>query len=263
MKSNFRRLMVSLSLLIGVAAPWAAIAQAPIINIGSGSTDDRLVQLERISNAHGQLLTQLQQQVMDNQRDIDTLRGQIQESQYLLNQLTERQRELFSQLDTLSGGTSNGASTDSGSSAGGDSASAAVPADTSAPDAAASKGNEKDDYNAAVNMAMNTKDYDGAIGAFQSFIKSYPKSSYLPNANYWLGQMNYNKGKKDDAVAYFASVVKNWPKSQKAGESFYKVGLIMQEKGDKAKAKAIYQQVIAKYPGSTGAKLAEKKLSGL
>ena len=75
--------------------------------------------------------------------------------------------------------------------------------------------------------------------------------------------MNYNKGKKDHAAAYFASVVKNWPKSQKAGESFYKVGLIMQEKGDKAKAKAIYQQVVAKYPGSSGAKLAEKKLAGL
>lgn len=259
MKSNFRRLMVSLSLLIGVAAPWAAIAQAPIINIGSGSTDDRLMQLERISNAHGQLLTQLQQQVMDNQRDIDMLRGQIQESQYQLNQLTERQRELFSQVDSLTGGGS--ASTDNTSAASGNTDSAGTAA-TSAP-AAASKGNEKDDYNAAVNMAMNTKDYDGAISAFQRFIQSYPKSGYLPNANYWLGQMNYNKGKKDDAAAYFASVVKNWPKSQKAGESFYKVGLIMQEKGDKAKAKAIYQQVVAKYPGSSGAKLAEKKLAGL
>ncbi len=32
--------------------------------------------------------------------------------------------------------------------------------------------------------------------AFQNFIKNYPDSTYLPNANYWLGQLNYNKGKK-------------------------------------------------------------------
>ncbi len=44
--------------------------------------------------------------------------------------------------------------------------------------------------------------------AFQNFIKNYPDSTYLPNANYWLGQLNYNKGKKDDAAYYFASVVK-------------------------------------------------------
>ncbi|SUC19517.1 tol-pal system protein YbgF [Proteus mirabilis] len=36
---------------------------------------------ERISNAHSQLLTQLQQQLVDSQRDIDMLRGQIQENQ--------------------------------------------------------------------------------------------------------------------------------------------------------------------------------------
>lgn len=40
------------------------------------------------------------------------------------------------------------------------------------------------------------KQYDQAISAFQSFVKQYPKSTYQPNANYWLGQLFYNKGKK-------------------------------------------------------------------
>ncbi|MGX8873382.1 YbgF trimerization domain-containing protein, partial [Escherichia coli] len=93
--SNFRPLLMSLLLLVGVAAPVAAIAQAPISNIGSGSTDERLAQLERISNAHSQLLTQLQQQLADSQRDIDMLRGQIQENQYQLNQVVERQRNIY------------------------------------------------------------------------------------------------------------------------------------------------------------------------
>ena len=87
MSSNFRHHLLSLSLLVGIAAPWAAFAQAPISSVGSGSVEDRVTQLERISNAHSQLLTQLQQQLSDNQSDIDSLRGQIQENQYQLNQV--------------------------------------------------------------------------------------------------------------------------------------------------------------------------------
>lgn len=104
MNSNFRRHLVGLSLLVGVAVPWAATAQAPISNVGSGSVEDRVTQLERISNAHSQLLTQLQQQLSDSQRDVDSLRGQIQESQYQLNQVVERQKQIYQQMESLSGG---------------------------------------------------------------------------------------------------------------------------------------------------------------
>ncbi|HEF8771407.1 cell division protein CpoB [Providencia manganoxydans] len=258
MNSNFRHLLVGLSLLVGVAAPWAAIAQAPIINVGSGSSGDRLSQLETAVNSQGQILYQIQQQLADNQRDIDTLRGQIQESEYKLNQVVERQKDLYMQLDQVSGGST--ASPDS-AAASNSSSSSDTP---TAP--AASGGGEKEDYNAAVALAMNSKSkaqIDEAIGALQSFIKSYPKSSYQSNANYWLGQLNYNKGSKDDAAFYFATVVKEYPKSQKSSEALYKVGLIMQDKGQKDKAKAVYQQVLKQYPNSSGAKLAEKKLSSL
>lgn len=111
MSSNFRTHLLSLSLLVGVAVPWAATAQAPISNVGSGSIEDRVTSLERISNAHSQLLTQLQQQLSDTQRDMDTLRGQIQENQYQLSQLGDRQKQIFNQLDSLSQGSAGAAST--------------------------------------------------------------------------------------------------------------------------------------------------------
>lgn len=110
MSSNFRHHLLSLSLLVGIAAPWAAFAQAPISSVGSGSVEDRVTQLERISNAHSQLLTQLQQQLSDNQTDIDSLRGQIQESQYQLNQVVERQKQILLQIDSLSSGGSSATS---------------------------------------------------------------------------------------------------------------------------------------------------------
>ncbi|MCC8379209.1 cell division protein CpoB [Xenorhabdus sp. PB30.3] len=254
MNSNFRRFVLGLSLLVGVAAPWAATARAPISNVGSGSTDERLSQLERISDAHSQLLTQLQQQLADSQRDIDTLRGQIQENQYQLNQVIERQKDIYQQLDKIT--NPSGSETDNATP------SAEKSADNQ-PVAATNTGSEKGDYDAAVALAINTKEYDKAIVAFQNFVKAYPKSKYLSNANYWLGQLNYNKGKKDDAAYYFATVVKNYPKSSKSSDSLYKVGLIMQEKGQKDKAKAVYQQVVKQYPGTNAAKMAAKKITGM
>ncbi|WP_413722320.1 cell division protein CpoB [Sodalis sp. RH23] len=270
MSGNFRHYLLSLSLLVGVAAPWAATAQAPISNVGSGSVEDRVTQLERISNAHGQLLTQLQQQLSDTQRDIDSLRGQIQESQYQLSQVVERQKQIYQQMDSLSskGGQDAAAATpDSGA----DNSGAATPSTGASADAAApaassaggSTGDANTDYNAAVALVLEKKQYDQGITAFQNFVKRYPDSTYQPNANYWLGQLNYNKGKKDDAAYYFALVVKNYPKSPKSSEALFKVGVIMQEKGQTDKAKAVYQQVIKLYPNTDSAKQAQKRLSSL
>ncbi|MCZ7834447.1 MULTISPECIES: cell division protein CpoB [Atlantibacter] len=265
MNSNFRHHLMSLSLLVGIAAPWAAFAQAPISSVGSGSVEDRVTQLERISNAHSQLLTQLQQQLTDNQNDIDSLRGQIQESQYQLNQVVERQKQLLLQIDSLSNGGAAAQSGDTSAqnnagAATGDSAANAPAASTGAP---VQSGDANTDYNAAIALVQDKSRQDDAIAAFQNFVKKYPDSTYQPNANYWLGQLNYNKGKKDDAAYYFASVVKNYPKSPKASDAMYKVGVIMQDKGDSAKAKAVYQQVISKYPNTDGAKQAQKRLSAM
>jgi len=256
--------MLSLSLLVGIAAPWAAFAQAPISSVGSGSVEDRVTQLERISNAHSQLLTQLQQQLSDNQTDIDALRGQIQESQYQLNQVMDRQKQIMLQIDSLNGG-SGGAQTQQASGDQSNAAAAAAPAggDTASSGVPAQTGDANTDYNAAIALVKDNARQDDAIAAFQNFVKKYPDSTYQPNANYWLGQLNYNKGKKDDAAFYFASVVKNYPKSPKAADAMFKVGVIMQDKGDTAKAKAVYQQVVSKYPGTDGAKQAQKRLSGL
>ncbi|WP_342321513.1 cell division protein CpoB [Kosakonia sp. BYX6] len=267
MSSNFRHHLLSLSLLVGIAAPWAANAQAPISSVGSGSVEDRVTQLERISNAHSQLLTQLQQQLSDNQADIDTLRGQIQESQYQLNQVVERQQQILQQIGNLSGGGAGQAQQASGDQSG--AATQAPAADAGANNDAAStgtpvqSGDANTDYNAAIALVQDKSRQDDAIAAFQNFVKKYPDSTYIPNANYWLGQLNYNKGKKDDAAYYFASVVKNFPKSPKAPDAMFKVGVIMQDKGDSAKAKAVYQQVVSKYPGTDGAKQAQKRLGSM
>jgi len=264
MVSNFRHHLLSLSLLIGVAAPWAANAQASISSVDSGSVEDRVTTLERISNAQAQLMQQLQQQMSDNQRDIDALRGQIQQNTYQLNQVVERQKQLYQQIDSLSSASTSGGQQAAGSNAAADTGAAATAGAAASTDSApAQTGDANSDYNAAVALILEKKQYDQAISALQAWVKRYPDSTYQPNANYWLGQLNYNKGKKDDAAYYYATVVKNYPKSPKAAEALLKVGVIMQEKKDTAKAKAVFQQVIKLYPDTESAKQAQKRLASL
>lgn len=215
MSSNFRLHLLSLSLLVGIAAPWAAIAQAPISSVGSGSVEDRVTSLERITNAQGQLFSQLQQQLSDNQRDIDSLRGQIQESQYQLNQVVERQKQILLQLDSQGSANTGAAAADSAAAASTASDASSTTAAPVASTAPASSGDANTDYNRAVDLVLVKKQNDQAITAFQSFVKQYPDSTYQPNANYWLGQLFYNKGKKDDSAYYFAVVVKNYPNPRK------------------------------------------------
>ncbi|MEX0635056.1 hypothetical protein M8494_37775 [Serratia ureilytica] len=65
---------------------------------------------------------------------------------------------------------------------------------------------ENSDYNAAALRRWKNS-MTRRFPPFSPF-KTVPKSTYQPNANYWLGQLFYNKGKKDDAAYHFA-VVKN------------------------------------------------------
>lgn len=241
MSSNFKPYLLSLSLLIGVAGSRASTAKALISNICSKSVEERVAQLERVSNAYSQLLIQLQQQIADNQCDIDSLRGQMQENQYNLTQILDRQKQIYQKIDRLSSQS---------------------PADDTVI-AAGNNDNANTDYNEAVRLVLEKKHYNQAMSAFRSFIKNYPDSTYQLNANYWLGQLNYHQGKKDDALYYFALVAKTYPKSLKAPDALLKVGVIMQEKGHKDKARAVFQQVGKLYPHVEAAKQAQKRLASL
>lgn len=257
MTSQSRRYLLILSLLMGMVTPEVTMAEAPISNTSSGSVADRITTLERISNAQSVLLTQIQQQLADNQSDIDMLRGNIQENQYQLNQVVERQKQLYQQMNSMTvGSTTTGEAT--------------ILEKTSTPSTSiqvienktSGSGDGSREYNNAVSLVLEKKENEQAITAFQDFIKKYPESVYQSNANYWLGQLLYNKGQKEDASYYFAIVVKNYPKSPKASDAMLKVGLIIQEKGERDKSAAVFQQVITQYPKSSAAKQAQKYLTG-
>ncbi|CRK85962.1 Uncharacterized protein YbgF [Candidatus Providencia siddallii] len=256
MKYNLRQLILGL-LLVVIATNKVAIGYAPIYNVGFDSVKDRVSQLETAVNSQGQIILKMQQQISNHQHEIDILRGQIQENEYKFNQSILRQKSFDIKSDKSENKKNNFVNSKKIE-------------DTDVSSVNSKIDNfmlsEKDFYNSAVELALTSKlniEIDKAIFMLKNFIKAYPESEYQSNANYWLGQLNYNKNNKDIAAFYFATVVKKYPEAQKSSESLYKIGLIMQEKGLKDKAKIVYEQVIKQYPNSVGAVLAEKKINNI
>lgn len=217
-------------------------------------------EIDRRLEAQGQLLTDYQQKITDLQMEVDQLRGQLEQTTYQLNQTIERQKMILQRLEENSPNQNNNDNKTQSNNAN-------VNTNNSEQQSLAnwsSSGDDKKDYEFIMKFVMKHKKSKEAISALQQFLKDYPKSSYLANVNYWLGQLCYGQGRKDDASFYYATVVKNYPKSAKAGDSLYKVGLILLEKGDKVKSKAVFKQVVSLYPNNKNAvNLANGKLATL
>lgn len=69
-------------------------------------------------------------------------------------------------------------------------------------------------------------DFEGSLQALQGFLSSYPKSSFVPSAWFWVGESLYGLGRLDDAAVIYAKVVKDYPSSVKIEASQYKLELI-------------------------------------
>ena len=110
------------------------------------------------------------------------------------------------------------------------------------------KANEKDKkqklleetfYKKILKIYYN-KQYDETITGMNDFIKKNPKSQFIPNAHYWIGESYYAKsgwayGNYDDSEKLFSSakksfnrVIKKYPKSNKITDSKTKLAKIEQ-----------------------------------
>jgi len=76
------------------------------------------------------------------------------------------------------------------------------------------------------------RDYQKAKISYQEFIAKYPKSSYVPEAYYWLGKSSQNLKQDDEAIFYFNKVFENYPSSESAAVSVIELGTIYESTGN-------------------------------
>ncbi|GAA5218779.1 tol-pal system protein YbgF [Corallincola platygyrae] len=241
----------SIGVLLSVALlPAQSLAEpAPVTDLGAASGQDIAVLKQQLEQA-SRLQVQTQQSLQSLQSEVDELRGMLETQNHQMQQMLQRQRELYQELDRRL-------------------ASAPATPVPSVPTTGEGEGDKTAElsesavYQNAVNLVLKEKQYDQAIPAFYDFINQYPSSELTPNARYWLGQLLFNKGERKDANAQFEAVVNQYPNSPKRSDAMLKMAMIAQLNSDSANAKTLYNRVIKEYPGSPSAQIARTKLSSL
>jgi tol-pal system protein YbgF len=237
-----------------IFASGAAYAAAPVQSINSNTAvQSQIKELERVIKARGAAQVNLQQQISDLQEEVSELRGIAESHAYKLEQIVDRQRELYIEIERRLT-AAQPAAVD------------AIPDSTDATEAPAdSYGgslSENEAYDRAVNMILKDRKYDAAIPEFQGFISQFPNSIYIANAHYWLGQLLFNKAQYQEARDHFDKVIRFYPDSNKRPDAILKQGTVLQKLGDEAGAKALFEKVISEYPESNSATLAKSRLAG-
>ncbi len=190
-----------------------------------------------------------------------------------LSEAQKRQRDLYVDLDSrlrrIEGGpgaagaapatdpaappmTANAPGAAPAMPAGGATPSSAVPA---TPPAA----NEQRAYDAALE-AFKRGDYAGAIGGFQSFVKTYPKSSLAPSAQYWVGNAQFARRDYRSAIASQRQLIQLWPDSAKVPDALLNIASAQAEVGDSAAARRTLEELVGKFPQSESAAKAKQRL---
>lgn len=240
MKTAVVTAAILMSVGVAVAAP------APVEDVAGGSSEDRVARLERIIKAKQAAEFEMQQRLDTLQQEVLDLRGLAEQQSYQINQMLQRQRQLYDDIANLSKAKTT-----------------QVVATPVASSSETSSLGETASYERAVNLVLKERQYDEAIPAFREFIVQYPNSTYAANANYWLGQLLYNKGELADAAKAFNTVVNQFKESNKRGDSLVKLGMIAQKRNDNAAAKRYYQQVVSEYANSAAARIAKQQMVGL
>lgn len=224
----------------------------------------QVAHLQKVVQGQGLMDLASNQQQLEQQ--LSDLQGQIQELQHDLAQAQDRQQGVDKAFDQRLAALEQGASAvgiQAGVGSGGRKSSASAQKSSSEKSAAGAQGGgEQSDYQAyraAFNKLRNGDDA-GAIALFKAFIQKYPKSRFIPNAWYWMGEAHYVDGEYKEAISNFQQVLTKFSDSAKASDAYLKVGYAQYALKDYKSARQTFQAVIQRYPGTTAADLARQRL---
>jgi len=245
------------------------------------SIQQRLANLENLVAQSTDNRSNSAELVLENQKlqqQIAELKGRIEEQDHQIQNLTEKQKLLYIDVDSrLTELESNPPVT---------------PQDATLSDLPTNRGvntqssvevdETYEDSNIATiavdvlpQLSSDTDDYDIAFAhlragrfsesarAFEDFIQKYPQNDLTDNAYYWLGESYYVKRQYPQALAAFQSLTKQYPQSSKAPDSWLKIGYSYYEMDDLTQASENLQKVIDDYPNSSIARLAKNRLRQL
>lgn len=138
----------------------------------------------------------------------------------------------------------------------------AAPAGNAPTGAAPSSGPSAEQvYSASLQQLRRGSPGTARMG-FRELLRTYPTSTRVPDATYFVGE-TFAADNPDSAASYYNKVVESFPQSPRAASSLYKLGILAERKKDADAARNYYNRVVKDYPRSDEAALARDRLKSL
>lgn len=227
------------------------------------------------------------------QREVQDLRGIVEEQEYIINKLRREQKERYVDLDrrvsslirgegtgsswgdnnsSASAGDSGAADTSFGTEGGDvDTVSAGAATAGTAHDATGDSGRngsseskgEREAYIEAFGY-IRDKEYDTAVKALNDFTNQYTSGKYAGNAYYWLGEI-YSTVKLDleKARDAFSLFLERYPNHRRVPDATYKLGVVYAKQGENIVARNYLERVIKDMSDTPAAASAQEYLDKL
>jgi tol-pal system protein YbgF len=105
--------------------------------------------------------------------------------------------------------------------------------------------------------------FSTAIMGFESFLKSFPRSELAHEAQFFIGESQFQDGKYKEAIAAYDQLIAAFPKSTYVATAYYKRGLAYESLLQRDRARESFETAIKNYPTSDAAGLAKQALDRL
>jgi tol-pal system protein YbgF len=215
----------------------------------------RVLKLEDAVKQQTKSMLDLQSQIEALNTEIRKLRGQNEEAAHGLQDAEKRQKDFYVDLDTRL------RHFESAEEAAKASAAVAIKAPVASVSVDPSDPVPEDRAFEAAYGMFKVGSYANAVKAFQEFLKKYPDSVQVPNANYWLGKAQFALKDFKGALDTYQGLLKDYPDTPKAADAMFGIAGCQQGLKKLIAAHKTLKQLVAKYPASEAATKAKKLLA--
>jgi tol-pal system protein YbgF len=125
---------------------------------------------------------------------------------------------------------------------------------------AAAGGSPRELYDAAY-QDLSRGNLDLALMGFEEVLARYPTSELADNAQYWIGEVYYDRKDYGAALEEFRKVEANHPTGDKVPAALLKIGMSLQEMGESSDARRAFESLVERFPSTEEARLARDKLA--
>jgi tol-pal system protein YbgF len=105
--------------------------------------------------------------------------------------------------------------------------------------------------------------FDLAIEGFNGYVRSFPRSESADNAQYYVGESYFQRGKLAEALEAFNRVISTYPKSDVLGQAYYKRGLCYERLNQPDRARESYDYLVKTLADDPAGRLAKQRLDAL